>query len=465
MMGKAEIGKPESGNRRRDHRERRTTELTHHKRREEEQERCEDDLTEDGPGDKVVSVRGGVIKTARPENRIGWNDPRTVSSAQNKIVVWSTDDGANRTEYDLLKYSDLPYIFYTITQRQSWNADYPIEDALTDDLLTKNPVHDLASKEWDFKVWYGPTAGNSEETGPYEIYAISDIDYTVAVGVYSSAIIGALKDWADAVYKRFRDGDWSGSDMELHPTSVSSVSFIAEQPEENVPYADLTHKFGATSLTSLPEIALNGRRYPQTLATVPVYCWSTNTPVNEAFLGDSRVEDVIRAFLEQIPHDELNTYYEASSETGTIRTIQWEFSMADHHQLYWAEDAAISLTGGNDTLLRLNPINQDPLALGDVWVVGSDPANQLYGGGGHIELTVEKLPSDDLKIHADPTVNMTVEDMFDFNYWNGDLGPASAASIQCAHGREGTGVGQAALLRFDVSGDVENTGDIDVPQP
>ena len=67
--------------------------------------------------------------------------------------------------------------------------------------------------------------------------------------------------------------------------------------------------------------------------------------------------------------------------------------------------------------------------------------------------------------------HFTVEDLFDFNYWNDnsvwkdlntEYGDPSkdAASIQCAHGRKGTGVGDVALLRFEVRGIVKHIGDI-----
>jgi len=146
--------------------------------------------------------------------------------------------------------------------------------------------------------------------------------------------------------------------------------------------------------------------------------------------------------------------------------------MEDHHRLYWAEDPSISLTGGDDTILygwfglAIPPWTGDPLALGDVWVVGSDPANQLYGGSGHIDLVVEELPSGDLKIYANPTIDMTVEDFFDFDYWTGYFAKA-AASIQCAHTRPtiGAGIGNVAMLRFEVQGPVSNVGDITVPKP
>ena len=76
----------------------------------------------------------------------------------------------------------------------------------------------------------------------------------------------------------------------------------------------------------------------------------------------------------------------------------------------------------------------------------------------------ELLPSGDLKIHALPNVDMVVEDLFDFDYFTG-FPAVDAASIQCAFGRKGTGVGEAALLRFAVQGGVANVGDIVVPKP
>lgn len=91
---------------------------------------------------------------------------------------------------------------------------------------------------------------------------------------------------------------------------------------------------------------------------------------------------------------------------------------------------------------------------------------------------MEKLTSGDLKIHAEPIVDMTVEDMFDFNYFNNkswlrDLipyygnPPTVAASIQCAYGQPtiDAGVGQAALLRIKVNGPVTDVGVIITPAP
>lgn len=419
----------------------------------------------------VTRAELDIGETARPANRIGWDDPRMLDNIRNKIVVWSTDYAANKTQYDLLQYSKTNSVFYKIDDAQNWNSGYPLEDVLNTPSNTITAVHGADYNDWDFRVSYGGSAGGREDVGPYEIYAVSEEDYDDAGFVVAGAIAGALDDWADAVYKRFRDGNWNDSDSKWHPTSTNTtVSFIAEQPLENVPYADMTHKFGATFTNQAP-ILINGRRYPQTLATVPVYYWSTaKVEVVKTFLGDPRVEEVIKAFLEQIPYDELHAYYTASSFTGTVRLLQWEFSREESHQLYWVnpEDTEVpSMTGGNDTLLRsiwTAPFSHDALALGDVWVVGSDPSRQLYGGGGHIELNVEKLPSGDLKIHALPNVNMTVEDMFDFNYFNG-FGPKAAARIQCAHGRKGTKIGQAALLRFDVQGTVKNIGDIIIAKP
>ena len=109
------------------------------------------------------------------------------------------------------------------------------------------------------------------------------------------------------------------------------------------------------------------------------------------------------------------------------------------------------------------------LAHGDVWIVGSDPANGLYDGGGYLELQVEKLPTGDFKIHDPPVAHFTVDDLFDFNYWNGSflstIPIKAAASIQCAHGRKGTGVGGVALLRFEVRGEVDKIGAIIIERP
>jgi len=124
--------------------------------------------------------------------------------------------------------------------------------------------------------------------------------------------------------------------------------------------------------------------------------------------------------------------------------------------LYWAKNDppnSYSLTGNDDTLLS-NPIVGDNLALGDLWIVGSDTQNKLYAGSGHVKIIVHKMPSGDLLIDKNPELEMIVEDMFDFNYWNGVLAPPAAASIQCAFGQPNinTGVGQVALLRFEVDG-------------
>ena len=427
---------------------------------------CEDEILV-----SLIIPELDVGETARPANRIGWNDPRTVDNAKNKILLWSTDATVDKTRHDLLKYSDIPGVFYKIAQRESgWNSGYPIEDVLTVDLLTYNPVHDAEDKDYGFKVWYGPSAAERDKIGPYEVYVVSEDDYDNARGDFGFTL-GPLADWAEAVYSRFLNGSWPVGSLWVPTDESGTVTFQADQPPENVPFADLTHKFGATLVVEDP-VVLDGRRYPNSKATVPVYYWDAPTPVNDLFRTDSRVEEVVKAFLEQIEYAELYARYLTATPSGPGRAVQWEFSMAGHHRLYWTSDTSISLTGGNDTLLyawweiALPPWTGEPLALGDTWVVGSDPGNQLYGGSGHITLIVEELPSGDLKIHTDPTIDMTVEDLYDFNYWNGKY-PAAAASIQCACGRPGigAGIGQAALLRFDVNGTVDDIGDIIVPHP
>jgi hypothetical protein len=418
----------------------------------------------------VIVPEMDVGETARPANRIGWEDPRADVNATNKMLVWSTDALANKTEYDLLKYSDIPRVYYRIAQRRSWNSGYPVEDVLTVDQKTYNPVHDAKNTSYDFKVWYGPSAGERDKIGPYEVYVVSARDYNIA-RINVNDALGPLSDWAEAVYSKFLNGRWP-DDSPWVPTDESgTVTFQAAQPPENIPFAHFTHNFGATFIVEDP-VVLNGRRYPNSKATVPVYYWDASTPVNPLFRTSSRVEIVVQAFLKRIEYDELYARYLTAPPSGPGRAVQWEFSMSDHHKLYWVSDRSISLTGGNDTLfysrlqIGLPPWTGEPLALGDVWVVGSDPANQLYGGGGHITLIVEKLPSGELKIHKDPSIDMTVEDLFDFNYWTGKY-PAAGASIQCAFGRPGigAGIGQAALLRFDVKGTVANVGDIIVSKP
>jgi flavodoxin len=104
------------------------------------------------------------------------------------------------------------------------------------------------------------------------------------------------------------------------------------------------------------------------------------------------------------------------------------------------------------------------LALGDLWIVGSDPAKELYGGHAHLRLDVEKLTNGNLKIKAPPKIYATFEDLFDFNYWNG-LAPHCAASVQCAHGHKGSGVGDVALLRFRVEGKVKDVNEITISKP
>jgi len=412
----------------------------------------------------VIVPELDVGETARPANCIGWNDPWTVDNAVNKILVWNTDASANKTEYDLLKYSDMPDVFYRITQREQWNSGYPIEDVLTLDQLTKNPVHDSNNQSYDFKVWYGPSGVERDKVGPYEVYAVSHSDYIAARNVVLVAV-GLLRHWAEDCYYHFLNGgDWPSTSLYPPDSTSGTITFLADQPPENVPYADLTHKFGATLVMEDPMV-FGGRRFPRSMATVPVYHWDDQSVGKLLFLPDSRVQAVVKAFINKIEYAELRARYLISPPSGSGRAVQWEFSMADHHRLYWTDDTSISLTGGDDSLLGL--INEK-LGLGDLWVVGSDPANGLYGGSGHITLIVEELlPSEDLKIHTGPIIDMTAQDLMDFNYWNDGIGPAPAASIQCAFGRPGipAGVGKVVMLEFDVKGTVENIGDIVLPKP
>jgi hypothetical protein len=428
---------------------------------------CEDEILI-----TVIVPELDVGETARPANRIGWDDPRAVDTAVNKIVMWSTDLDADKTHLDVLKYPDIAGVYYRLSQRWPfWNSGYPVESLLTANSQSYNPVHDPWDADWDFKVHYGPTASERDKYGPYEVYVVSDDDYIEARGVVYSCLV-PLAHWSEALYEQFRNGGaWPASGLLYQPTSISgTVSFKTDQ--DHVGYADLTHKFGATITVDAP-VVISGRRYPSSTATVPVYYWDALSNVNDLFRTDSRVETVVKAFLKKIPYAELYSLYSTApvAPSGIGRVVRWEFSMAPHHKLYWSSKPSESLTGGDDSLLYtwgILPwiVDAEPLgALGDVWVVGSDPAQQLYGGSGYIDLTVEELASLDLKIHKLPVINMTVEDLFDFDYF-GSIPARSAASIQCAHGRKAAGIGQVKLLRFDVLGEVSNMGNnIIIPKP
>jgi hypothetical protein len=331
---------------------------------------CEDEILI-----SVIVPELDVGETARPANRIGWNDPRTVATVSNKMVIWSTDYTANKTQYDLLKYPDIAGVFYKIRQAEGWNSGYPVEDHLVLNTNTYNPTHDADDTSWDFRVHYGPSASEREKFGPYELFAVSYEDYDDARGDLNT-ILGPLSDWAEAVYSRFLNGIWPAGSIWAPTDESGSVTFQADQPAENVPYADLTHKFGATLVVESP-VVIDGRRYPQARVTAPVYYWDALEPVNDLFRTDSRVETVVKAFLKKIPYDKLHARYLTAPPSGPGRLVRWEFSMEDHHRLYWAEHPSISLTGGDDTILygwfglAIPPWTGDPLALGDVWVVGA----------------------------------------------------------------------------------------------
>lgn len=370
-----------------------------------------------------------VRETSRPANRVAYNDPFLFpSSIRNKILIWHGEN-VDKITFDLVKYSGTLDVYYKITQRESWNEGFPVEGTLTTTSVSKTYECDHDDDAYDFKVTYGGSSDNREDIGPYSIYGVTNEEYQESKNNFSLYLILLVK-FADAIYRRFRDGHWNNTSASWRPTTTTGTATMSADR--------LTHNFGAT-LTETPPRIYGGKKYPDANVTMPIYYWNNREETNSLIRKSGEFEDGIKNFINGISYPDLEAAYNAAGG-GNPRTVRFNF------------------TSSRPANFTFGPSVTDiSIVLGAVTINGTS-----YMGSGYIDLDVTKNPDDSYTIAKNPTVDCTIDDVFDFNYFNTSFwasmadAPQSGAMIQCGFGQPGAdpGAGQVALIRVDIDGTV-----------
>lgn len=398
--------------------------------------KCEGNLSVTGTGgnpphwsakvSKVV-VELDVRENSRPTNRIGRDDPRlsgTDALARNKNLVWHNEQAHTMT-FDLIKPPDISDTFMVrIEDKSGTNPGLPINFSMDTDVVTLN--YNMAASghyDCDLTVKYGLDAnGNSslsddEVMGQYDVFGISTSDYETARYWYDWLVAASQGKMALAISRRFVNGSFPAGNV-YAPTSTSRTTVVSAY--------SIAHPFGSAADPNGFE-KLNGRTYFKANLTLPVYFYSMASDGAELVRNSTAFKQGINSFISKLTFVQVDVAYKAVPGSGTK-----------------AVDFA-----GVETSFAFG-------ATGDIGLGGAGST------GGKITLNITPV-GDDYRIEAGATaVGVTVEDIFDYNYFTNDWlveltnATVYAVSIQCGFGKGDavSDAGQVAKIEIDVSGEV-----------
>jgi hypothetical protein len=263
--------------------------------------------------------------------------------------------------------------------------------------------------------------------GSYDLYGVTRKDYTESRRNYLGYFLG-LDELANQLHKIFRNGEFdtpSGNE-DYRPDSISSVTLNASR---------FTHNFGG-NFSGTGFINILDRMYFSANATLPKFHYNSSSDSSELIRSHSDFKKGLNNFTAKtnlVNYAIVNAAY--NSATGSVtRTVE------------------LSLDGATFAFGAIGDVG-----LGGV-TINSSPS-QPYNGSGTIELQVEKIGSS-YKIYATSSVDMTMHDLFDFNYFNTNHAwtdaPRSGAMIQNGFNQTGsiTDAGQIALVEIEIEGNV-----------
>jgi len=386
-----------------------------------------------------IEVELDIREHGRQTNRIGREDPRLSGGdalARNKLLAWHNEGPGHKVTFDLVKPPDISGTFRVrIEDKSGTNQDLPTEfDMDTDSWTGTYNIAWNLNYGSDVAVKYGLDAnGNGslsddEVMGQYEVFGISAADRAWAESRIKNWFIPfALYDLADAITWRFVYGSFQES--EYDPTSSDQTYVVSAY--------DLAHPFGATAAADgFTEI--NDRMYFKAKMTLPVYYYAPESAGAELVRGSDEFLVGINSFIAKLTWAQVDAAYKADPDPGPTKAVDF---------------------AGVQTSFDFGPIGS----------IGLGGANST---GGNLTLNITPV-GDAYRIEAGATVAaLRIEDIFDYNYftqgWLAEWSeaPLHAASVQCGFGRYDVvdGVGQVALIRIDVSGEVPTAARI-IPKP
>ncbi|MDD2598158.1 MAG: hypothetical protein PHO37_02875 [Kiritimatiellae bacterium] len=382
----------------------------------------------------VVKVELDIRETAQPQNRVGRDDPRVLDRVKNRILVWA-NSGANTITFDLIKPPNIMGpVWIQIEDLKGLNSGMPHFERL--DVASTAFTYTVAddNDDPDLLVRYGADldsdgtlSGFNETKGTYEVYGVTAEDYAESRNNYNWYYLpGSLYDLADQLHKRFANGTFGAGDF--IPTSVSGSATLNT--------TRLTHYFGA-SLTDAGFISLGGRQYYAATVTFPIYHYIDNSDASELIRESAHTKDGLDALVASLSYATVAAEYTAASG-GVTRSVK------------------LSLDGRT---FQFGPAGS--IGLGGVSVNSAAP----YSSAGSITLQVT-LSGVTYNIGTDAIIDLTIHDVFDFDYfttgWLAGFSDSSqsAAIIQNGFSKTGstTNAGQIGLVEVEIDGSVIITG-------
>lgn len=247
---------------------------------------------------------------------------------------------------------------------------------------------------------------------------------------YYYYLIG-ITNLADQLQRRFAYGAFDSGGYQ--PTSTTGSATLNAKR--------LTHYFGA-SLADNGFTELGGRQYYAATVTMPIYHYADDSDASELVRGSDELLGGLNSFIQSLSYATVEDAYE-SSPGETTRSVSF------------------SMDGCNFSFGVSN------VGLGDVGINSSQP----HSGSGTITLQVT-LNGSNYIISQNATIDLTIHDVFDFDYFKGGWkayysdSSCSAAMIQCGFGKTGsnTNAGQVALIEIEVDGNA-TTNERTLTQP
>lgn len=389
----------------------------------------------------ILSLELDVRETARPNNRMGPDDPRLVppddDNARDKLLVWG---GSSSTiSFDAVRPPGITGPIW-IQIEDSGGAVQQFEKLeLADKTYTES--YAVNKLDPDLTLKYGIDQDNSstltgdEVKGSYEIYGVSENERVASVNTLNATLATALYDLADALVRKFVEGSFSAPgpfQTDFRPDNYTSPGNITLSPN---PAAEVVHNFGGT-FTQLPFVTMNGRQYHEASITMPLFAWGASNPANDLLRGHGDFEEAIENYANSLSYSAVGTAWNAGTATANPDIRICSFAIPPTEDFFDFPPAGT-------------------VGLGDCDVAS-----------GALIIHVEKVGSS-YYVYANDTDHASVssvilEDKWDYNYFK-DVGGAAgfesqaAAQVQCSHGQSGvpSGSGEVFFVRIEVDGELD----------
>lgn len=373
-----------------------------------------------------------IRETARPTNRVGYNDPITAKSARNKILIWH-NQGGDEISFDMVRLPGATGdIWVQIEDLTGLNSQLPICEKITSESKTYTFTVRGVFYSKDLLVKYGIDTNKdgkltkSEIYGKYEVYGITDSEHGLA-NIFYFGYFAAFSDIAYQLHNRFYEGAFlTEGDYAPYIPRIEQVTLSSDR---------FTHLFG-TDFSPAGYVFSDRtlRDYFKANAQIEMFCYDKGSPGSDYVKEDDTFKDGLISFINKnLSKADLQGAFapgETSKDlTFTIDNFSFDFGA----------------TGG--------------IGLGGV-SVSKDGNDSNFISHGKITLHVINYGT---SFEVDPSVHIdiTLYDLFDFNYFNPSIealsqAPRTAAIFQNSQGRPniGNNIGKCFIVKIRIDSDV-----------